>query len=192
MIDFTGLSLSLHPTATKPCQVPCKRQFAATQAIRRSNHKLETYIMIPKSLSFSLLSKTSFVTLAATAALAAQVSAGQIKVLGQNVQGVPDANPVAVSDSIISPGFSLRPSTAGTGSPRESVRLDRPFRLSRRRSDRAQSRMKTPISSSIITRADRPMVTTTDAISFSKVTRTAATWPTSLGSTSMSQILTIG
>jgi hypothetical protein len=63
--------------------------------------------MIPKSLSFSLLSKTSFVTLAATAALAAQVSAGQIKVLGQNVQGVPDANPVAVSDSIISPGFSF-------------------------------------------------------------------------------------
>jgi hypothetical protein len=63
--------------------------------------------MISKSLNFGLLSKASLVTLAATAALAAQVSAGQIKVLGQNVQGVPDANPVAVSDSIISPDFSF-------------------------------------------------------------------------------------
>ena len=63
--------------------------------------------MIIKSVNLSLISKASFVALAATAALTAQVSAGQIKVLGQPVQGVPDANPVAVSDSIISSGFSL-------------------------------------------------------------------------------------
>jgi hypothetical protein len=63
--------------------------------------------MIPKSPNFGRLSKTSFAALAATAALAAQVSAGQIKILGQAVQGVPNANPVAVSDSIVSPNFSF-------------------------------------------------------------------------------------
>jgi len=63
--------------------------------------------MLHKSVNLFLLSKASFATLAATVAFTAQMSAGQIKVLGQNVEGVPDANPVAVSDSIISPGFSF-------------------------------------------------------------------------------------
>ncbi len=105
-IDFTGLSPLLHLTATKPCQVPCKRQFAATQTLD-NQITIRNHIMILKSANFGLFSKASFAALAATVALAGQVSAGQIKVLGRPVEGVPDANPVAVSDSTISSGFSL-------------------------------------------------------------------------------------
>jgi hypothetical protein len=59
-----------------------------------------------KSDSF-LLSKVLLATLATTGLLAASASGSSIKVLGQAVQGVSSANPVAVSDSIISAGFSL-------------------------------------------------------------------------------------
>ena len=63
--------------------------------------------MIPKSATFSLLCKTSIVTCLAASVLATQASGGQIKVLGQPVEGVPNANPVVVSDNLISPGFAL-------------------------------------------------------------------------------------
>ena len=52
-------------------------------------------------------SKVLLATLASTSLLAASASGGSIKVLGQAVQGVPNANPVAISDSGISAGFSL-------------------------------------------------------------------------------------
>ncbi len=63
--------------------------------------------MIPKSAIFGVYSKASLAALIATAAFAAQASAGQIRVLGRPVQNVPGANPVVVSDTIISPDFSL-------------------------------------------------------------------------------------
>lgn len=49
-----------------------------------------------KQLIFSLL---------ATTALASVASAGPIRVFGRSVSGVPEANPVVVSDNILSPGF---------------------------------------------------------------------------------------
>jgi len=52
-------------------------------------------------------SKVLLATVASTSLLAASASGGSIKVLGQAVQGVPNANPVAISDSGISAGFSL-------------------------------------------------------------------------------------
>ena len=63
--------------------------------------------MIPRSVNVGLISKSFLAALLATAALAAPVSAGQIRVLGRPVENVPDANPVVVSDTIISSGFAL-------------------------------------------------------------------------------------
>src|SRR5437762_13018849 len=62
--------------------------------------------MIPKLASFSL-TKVLLAALATTGTLTVSASASPIKVLGQTVQDVPSANPVAVSDSIISAGFSF-------------------------------------------------------------------------------------
>ncbi len=62
--------------------------------------------MISKSLTFGFLSKASLAALVAATGLAS-ASADQLRVLGRPVIGVPDANPVAVSDTIISPGFAL-------------------------------------------------------------------------------------
>jgi hypothetical protein len=63
--------------------------------------------MIPNSATFSLLCKVSLATCLAATVLATHASAGQIRVLGRPVEGVPNANPVVVSDTLISPGFGL-------------------------------------------------------------------------------------
>ncbi|MGI8890017.1 MAG: alkaline phosphatase PhoX [Chthoniobacterales bacterium] len=56
---------------------------------------------------FSFPRKAALAAVVAGAALATPVWAGPITVLGHPVTGVPDANPVVVTDTIISPGFSL-------------------------------------------------------------------------------------
>ncbi len=58
------------------------------------------------SLTLSFLSKASLAALVAATGLAS-ASAGPLSVFGRPVTGVPDANPVVVSDTIISPGFNL-------------------------------------------------------------------------------------
>jgi hypothetical protein len=63
--------------------------------------------MIQNRIILSLRPIVSLAALLATAALTAQASVGQIRVLGQPVENVPDANPVVVSDTIISSGFAL-------------------------------------------------------------------------------------
>ncbi len=63
-------------------------------------------MMTSKALTFGLISKASLATLIAATGLAS-VSAGQLRVLGRPVIGVPEANPVIVSDTVISPGFDL-------------------------------------------------------------------------------------
>ncbi len=55
-----------------------------------------------------MLKNTLVVTLLASTALVAQASAGQPRVLDRPVAGVSDANPVVVSDTVISQGFALR------------------------------------------------------------------------------------
>jgi hypothetical protein len=62
--------------------------------------------MTHKFLTFGLLSKASLTALVAATGLAS-ASASQISVLGRAVIGVPDANPVLVSDNVISSGFAL-------------------------------------------------------------------------------------
>lgn len=62
--------------------------------------------MTYQSLTLSFLSKASLAALVAATGLAS-ASAGPLSVFGRPVTGVPDANPVVVSDTIISPGFNL-------------------------------------------------------------------------------------
>ncbi len=63
--------------------------------------------MTKKIPTLSARALTSGVALLASVTLAAHAGAGQIRVLGRLVDGVPDANPVAVADTDVSPGFSL-------------------------------------------------------------------------------------
>ncbi|MEO7723885.1 MAG: alkaline phosphatase PhoX [Chthoniobacterales bacterium] len=62
--------------------------------------------MTSKSLNFGFVSMAPVVALVVATGLAS-ASAGQLRVLGRPVSGVPDANPVVVSDTIISPEFAL-------------------------------------------------------------------------------------
>lgn len=63
--------------------------------------------MIQNSFTYGLRSIASVAVLLASAGLALQASAGQIRVLGRPVEGVPEANSVVVSDTILPPGFAL-------------------------------------------------------------------------------------
>jgi hypothetical protein len=62
--------------------------------------------MTYKSSTFGFVSKASLAALIAATSLAS-ASAEQLSVLGRPVTGVPDANPVVVSDNIIAAGFGL-------------------------------------------------------------------------------------
>ncbi len=63
--------------------------------------------MFTKLVIVGLYSKASLAALIATATFAAQASAGQIRVLRERVEGVPQANPVVVSDNVLAEEFAL-------------------------------------------------------------------------------------
>lgn len=63
--------------------------------------------MIPKFITQRSRVVACGALLLASAAFTASAGAGQIKVLGELVKGVPNANPVAVSDNILPPDFAL-------------------------------------------------------------------------------------
>jgi hypothetical protein len=63
--------------------------------------------MIQKSILLSFRSAASILALSLSAILSGQASAGQVTVFGKRVVGVPEANPVIVTDTDISSGFAL-------------------------------------------------------------------------------------
>src|SRR6188472_4258025 len=62
--------------------------------------------MIHKYLDTHFISRASIAALVAATGLAS-ASAAEIAALGRPVIGVPEANPVIITDTIISPGFAL-------------------------------------------------------------------------------------
>ncbi|HEY3663184.1 MAG TPA: alkaline phosphatase PhoX [Chthoniobacterales bacterium] len=62
--------------------------------------------MIHKYLHLRLLSRASLAALVAATGLAS-ASAGPVTIFGRPIIGLPDANPVIVTDTLVSPGFAL-------------------------------------------------------------------------------------
>jgi len=146
--------------------------------------------MIQKIVILGLRPIVSLAALLATAALTAQAPAGQIRVLGQPVESVPDANPVVVSDTIIPPGFALDLQQQGLDlleNPSGTIAL---FGYLSGGVTRTEPDENTYL---ILDHNPgvRPPTMTTAVVSSSKVTRIVATLPISPASISMFQTPTI-
>ncbi len=99
--DVTKTLPDLDQPETMGCNSPRGGKSRITQLITQTQH-----------FDHSMLQKLNYLTvysaaLLAGAALATGASAAQIRVLGQPVTGVNNANPVAVTDDVISTGFAL-------------------------------------------------------------------------------------